>query len=402
MWSLIKVALIFTGIVVLTERRVHMGISMALGSLALALLFGMDPGSFIRTILRSILDPETLSLLGILLLIFVLEASLEISGQLDRIVSGMKGVMKDARAVMAAIPALIGLLPMPGGAMFSAPIMESAGAGIRISPEEKTFINYWFRHLWEYAFPLYPGVVLASHLGGVEISNFMMVQSILSVAAIGAGISFILRKVKREEDPHQGTKEGYVRLLLDMSPILLIVFLLLLFRVNIILTLLSSIVLVLLMNKIFREIPFILKRGFSWKLLLLVVGVMAFKGTLEGSEALDRIAELLIGFRSALPFLFFAIPFIGGLLTGLTVGYVGISFPMLVPLIPDGSPRFGYLVLAYAGGYVGVLLSPFHLCLVLTSQYFGAEMGKLYRILIPYTIWIMLVALAIFSVAHIF
>jgi integral membrane protein (TIGR00529 family) len=296
--------------------------------------------------------------------------------------------------VMAAIPALIGLLPMPGGAMFSAPIMESAGAGIRTSPEEKTFINYWFRHLWEYAFPLYPGVVLASHLGMVEISKFMMVQSILSASAIAAGISFLLRKV--EKAGNRG-KVGYRRLLLDLSPILLVVFLLLL-RLNIILTLLLSIALVLASNRIgLGEIPYILKKGFYWKLLLLVVGVMVFKGTLEGSGALKDIVALLVGLRSALPFIFFAIPFIGGLLTGLTVGYIGMSFPMLMPLIPDGSQHLGYIVLAYASGYIGVLLSPFHLCLVLTAQYFGADMLKMYKILIPYTMWIMLVAFAIFS-----
>jgi integral membrane protein (TIGR00529 family) len=392
--SLIKVVLVFAFIVFLTERKVHMSISMALGTLALAILCRMDPISFARTVIGSVLDLETLSLLGTLLLIFMLEASLEASGQLNRIISGMKEFIGDTRMVMAAIPALIGLLPMPGGAMFSAPIMESAGAGIRTSPEEKTFINYWFRHLWEYAFPLYPGVVLASHLGMVEISKFMMVQSILSASAIAAGISFLLRKV--EKAGNRG-KVGYRRLLLDLSPILLVVFLLLL-RLNIILTLLLSIALVLASNRIgLGEIPYILKKGFYWRLLLLVVGVMVFKGTLEGSGALKDIVALLVGLRSALPFIFFAIPFIGGLLTGLTVGYIGMSFPMLMPLIPDGSQHLGYIVLAYASGYIGVLLSPFHLCLVLTAQYFGADMVKMYKILIPYTMWIMLVAFAIFS-----
>ena len=34
-------------------------------------------------------------------------------------------------------------------------------------PERRTFLNYWFRHVWEMVFPLYPSLVLAAGLMGV-------------------------------------------------------------------------------------------------------------------------------------------------------------------------------------------------------------------------------------------
>ncbi len=37
--------------------------------------------------------------------------------------------------------------------------------------------------------------------------------------------------------------------------------------------------------------------------------------------------------------------------------------------------------MAYCSGFCAVLLSPMHACLVMTREYFKADMGKLYRLL---------------------
>jgi hypothetical protein len=40
------------------------------------------------------------------------------------------------------------------------------------------------------------------------------------------------------------------------------------------------------------------------------------------------------------------------------------------------------MLLAFAGGFMGVMASPVHLCLVLTKEYFGASLGKTLTLLI--------------------
>ncbi len=56
------------------------------------------------------------------------------------------------------------------------------------------------------------------------------------------------------------------------------------------------------------------------------------------------------------------------------------AFPILAGLVAVGG---GFdpaaTVLAFAAGYAGVLLSPGHLCLLLTVEHFGAKMGVVYR-----------------------
>ena len=69
-----------------------------------------------------------------------------------------------------------------------------------------------------------------------------------------------------------------------------------------------------------------------------------------------------------------------GLLTGLTVGFVGAAFPIITALYV-GAPPPEAVTFAFACGFAGVMLSPTHLCLVLTVRYFKADMAQTYRLL---------------------
>jgi len=144
-------------------------------------------------------------------------------------------------------------------------------------------------------------------------------------------------------------------------------------------------------SKIFLAI----KRSFSWEMLLIVASVMIFKRIIEMSPLFSAIPTFFKDFGVS-PLLFlFIIPLIIGLLTGLTAPFVGISFPLLLPLIYQSEPNLTYVMLAYAGGFTGVLLSPIHLCLIVTIQHFKADFKKIYRILLPPVALVILIALVI-------
>ena len=52
-------------------------------------------------------------------------------------------------------------------------------------------------------------------------------------------------------------------------------------------------------------------------------------------------------------------------------------------------------MLAYTGSFVGVMISPMHLCLVATKDYFKADMGKIYKILMLPLLFVILFAFII-------
>jgi hypothetical protein len=78
----------------------------------------------------------------------------------------------------------------------------------------------------------------------------------------------------------------------------------------------------------------------------------------------------------------FIIPFFIGTMTGISSAALGIGLPILLPIIVQGEANLYYAMLAFTGSFIGVMISPMHLCLVVTKNYFKADMGKIYKMLI--------------------
>jgi integral membrane protein (TIGR00529 family) len=126
----------------------------------------------------------------------------------------------------------------------------------------------------------------------------------------------------------------------------------------------------------------IILQSVSLKIILLTSAVMVFKRILEVSGALDSIVRVFPPHGVTAYILLFAAPFFVGLLTGVNQAFVAIAFPILLPIIGKGQPDMILLMFAYVSGFCGILLSPAHLCLALTADYFKAELKDVYRILI--------------------
>ncbi|RKX39885.1 MAG: TIGR00529 family membrane protein, partial [Thermotogae bacterium] len=76
------------------------------------------------------------------------------------------------------------------------------------------------------------------------------------------------------------------------------------------------------------------------------------------------------------------LPIVVGMSTGITQTTVGISLPIVL-----GMGGANLALLTYVFSVAGVLLSPVHLCLVLTSQYFNVNfLQVLQKISLPLAI----------------
>ena len=81
-----------------------------------------------------------------------------------------------------------------------------------------------------------------------------------------------------------------------------------------------------------------------------------------------------------------ALPYVAGLVTGLALGFVGTSFPIVLALAEaSGDPgiRRTCIVLAYAFGHLGQMTSPLHLCQIVSNEFFATRFGPVYRRFLP-------------------
>jgi integral membrane protein (TIGR00529 family) len=383
-------------IVVLVRFRVDLGVSMLAGAATLALIVGRTPLWTLAELGRAAIDYDTLLLLARIITIMALGALAGKLGYLARFASGLRALISDNRIVIALIPMFGGLLPMPGGTMLTAPMVESAVSTGHATPEQKLFVSYWFRHVWEYIWPVYPGVVVGAALAGREVADLFIANWPATVAAIGAGWLFVLRKVDAGRNHRSGTRvSGWKDILHGVWPFAIVIAGVLVLKFELVLVILVVIAaLALIERPNGTDIWKAFRRGTEFQIVTLIVGVAAYKHLLEAAEIIDAVPPFLLDMNLPITAVIAIVPLIVGLITGVTLAYIGVCFPLLIPLM--GSPvNMQLVMLAFVSGFVGCLLSPVHLCLVLTREYFHATWGGIYRMLLPSCAAIMAVAVLI-------
>jgi integral membrane protein (TIGR00529 family) len=381
MLELLKIGIVFFIVLILTFKKVKLWMALLAGTFLLGFLFRLTFQSIVKDLFTSILDIRTLLLLGALVAILFFSALLKETGRMEEILEGFKNIFKDIRVVIALLPAMIGLVPIVGGALISAPMVVEGSDELKLSPERRTFINYWFRHVWQYILPTYPALILAASLVKIPVRNLGWMNLPLTLTAVVSGIFFGFWGVSRSMGvKHLSNIPSGLRLFYNLCPLLFGLILVIGFKVELAyafgLTILGMIIFYKIHWRVFLKG---FKESLNVELLLTVAIVMGFKEVLESSRAVHSVSNVLLSSGIPLWLIAILVPFLVGLITGVTIAPIAVSFPILIPLFQNDSHFLNYMVLAFASGISGDLLSPFHLCLILTKDYFRADLKGVYR-----------------------
>ena len=391
--AMVRIIIVFVFVLFLIRKKLSLGHSFILGAISLSVLFGLHAKPMMVSMAKSIVYPKTLSLALIVSLILVLSSSMELSGQMKRLLKNFRGLITNIKIN------LIGLLPMPGGAVFSAPMVKDLGTQSDLSGDKLSFINYWFRHIWEYWWPLYPGVLLSTVLANINILTFIAFMCPITIFALYVGY-LPLRGLRQPlvKNPDQDLDVSVWPFFKEMTPILLVIIpglgmgigfsylfpnLSVSKEIGLILALLISIGWIWVTNTLSKsQIWKIVSNPQNLNMMYIVASILIFKGILEDSHAVGAISNELLVLKVPLMLIAVILPFLVGLITGITIAFVGVTLPILIPLIHSlGETGFmlQYVMLTIVCGFSGVLLSPLHLCLILSNEYFNTSMSAVYR-----------------------
>lgn len=412
--AILRIFAVFVLILAAIQKRFSLGNAFFLGSVMLGLVFGMPVIDVVASLASAFVDPKTVSLSLIVSLILVLSHSMEMSGQMARLLERFQGLIPHPGVNMAILPALIGLLPMPGGAIFSAPMVRTIGERRGFSGAQLSYVNYWFRHIWEYWWPLYPGVLLTTALAGIDFWRFVGFMVPLSAVAIVAGVWPLRAELLRKTD-RQAADLRLKPFLLELTPVLVVVILgiglggllsyLPLPEATPVKEAGLVIALILAIGWVWRinDMPAadrwaILKKRELLKMVYMVVGILIFQKILKDSRAVTLLSEELLRWRIPLMPITILLPFLVGGVAGITIAFVGTTFPILISLVRafgQGDWMLSYMMLGLVGGFAGVLLSPLHLCLLLSNGYFNTRLRSVYRFL-----WLPCAALVLAGIVY--
>ena len=399
----IKVLGAFALMLVGIRNRLGLALSILLGGAVMGLAFGMNLGRLVTVGAVAVIREQFLFLAAIVGLILILSDAQERSGQSRRLMEAVSGYLTEPRLRLVFFPALIGLLPMPGGAVFSAPMVRMVSQGMAISDQDRALINYWFRHVWELAWPLYPGVILTVSLAGIPVTAFIACTWPGILAMLGLGWFFFLRNIPHEASQVDGSSVAvqslpWLTVLWQGLPLMVaIVGAVGLetiiastmpevpFEWGVIIALVLALATVLLQNRLNAGFLLEVLRQKSLRSMLLVVAaIFMFKDIMQAAGVVEAMAGSSGGGLALFAAAFF-LPFLVGMIAGINVAFVGATFPLLIGLLANlglQDKTVAYLVLASFAGFTGVMISPIHICFLLNCQYFAVDLSRTWRRLV--------------------
>ncbi len=390
MGDLLKLLAILGLTVLLLMRKWDLGIVLFLNSGLITLLFGYSLAGWGGSILRGLAAPDTLSLAGAVFSVLLLAELMRRTHAMEEMVTSLQVLVPDGRISVALMPLMIGVMPMLGGAMFSAPMVNEVGTPLKMGADRKTFVNYWFRHALEYVFPLYSSLLMMSALLGVSIYDFIAASWPLTIVALISGVLWGLVGIEGSDTGARmwddlSTRAAWSRLLKSTWPLLLVILSVVILRLNMILSLVGVIVLFAVVRRVgpdrWRDV---LKSSFPAHTFSAIFGVMVFKQVMEDAGAVSQIPQALSVLGLPTMVIVFFVPLVVGLLTGTAAAALALSVPLVAPILQGGAlSGLSAGVWLFVGSFSGVLLSPLHLCLALTKDYFGATWGGLYKRIVP-------------------
>ncbi|MCI6531051.1 MAG: DUF401 family protein [Mesosutterella sp.] len=368
-------------IVWLIRRKVPVGAATLSGGLLIWAFTSRDPGVLAASLEKTALSPRTWDLMGALLAVMAIESELKGAQSIRGMVAALEKTFHSPKATLFLMPAFLGLLPSVGGARFSAPIVDEASQGLGLSAEQKSAVNFWFRHIFENLRPIAPGVILAASIARVDIGE--LIASLLWTGAVfaAAGWLVLLRSVKARARssgaPSGSGLEAAREVFLAVLPIA--ASFVLMFATNLgagrsIGLVAGGMIPVLLAFGKPVDLRSILKNTFEWPLFLNTFAILLFVELAGESGALEQLAAAILSAPMPAPVLLGAAAFVLGAVVGMTPGYVGIVMPLAAALVPQGSLELAGVILSC--GLAGIMLTPTHMCLTVTLDYFRADYLK--------------------------
>jgi len=360
-------------ILILVFSKYELGIILLIG----AILFGLLAEVNLITVFGNVfLDPSIILLAIAVTLIPLLGAIMEESKMMLELIEKLNISKKFA---LMLSPALFGLLPVAGGALMSAPIVDQIDPELNVN--QKVAINVWFRHVFILIYPLSSTIIVSSVLTQIPLYTIVLVMLVPFSLMVILGYIFLIRKIpKTEKNNHRDLK----RALRNFIPIIIAPIIDLIGRsiwpsdyseIFLVIGLIISLIIGLKFAGYgFKSLLKFSKTMKVWRFPLLILSMFLFLEIFIESGVPDQIATLNLPL-----ILFLILSFILGYSTGRS------QLPLTI-LIPIYLTQYGLTVfpifdfaLIYSATFLGYIITPLHPCVSYTYQYFKTDYKSTFK-----------------------
>jgi integral membrane protein (TIGR00529 family) len=303
---------------------------------------------------------------------------MEESGLMMEMIQKMRVSKKSSLMV---IPAIFGLLPVPGGALMSAPIVDQIGYKEEIN--KKVSINVWYRHVIILIYPLSSSLIVASFL--THINLYILVIALLPSFIIMCLVGYYTL-VKDVSPSSKQVERDLKRAFHNLLPIIIAPMIDFIGRtffnlsypeIFLLFGLVFSIWLALRFGNIkFSNVKIISKEMKIWRYPFIIFAMFLFLEVFILTGASEEIASLNLSV-----FYFILIGFFLGFATGRIQLPISILIPIFLAQYAVFTMPILDFIFIYTSIFLGYLITPIHPCVSYSIEYFETDFTKVLKIL---------------------
>ena len=400
----VKLLIVFLIVMVLIGRKQPIYVAVTAGAAATWLLYGIPVMDGLSAFVRACTSWSTLQLILVMYLITFLQKMMGQRGAIDRAQKGLSSLFNNRWINCAAAPIFIGMLPTVNAAFIAGDIVKASAAG-HMKDEDMAVATTYFRHVSESFMPTYSSIILAVSLAGIGAGEFIVGMLPIVACIIAAGCFWFLRgkiPASTGEPPSDHKGRDALDIFIGLWPILIIILLVVIAKMPIHIAAAIILAAYFFLHRFSpKEITPNFAASLQFKLYLNTFAVMTLKEFLTVSGAITALPD----FFALLPiptFMVFVLIFFFGSMVSGSSAIIGMCMPIAMAAMPGaGLPL---VCLLMGATYVAMQLSPTHVCLTLTAEYFGISLGTLVRKTLPaamttivfsiayYLVWTMFIA----------
>ncbi len=340
------------------------------------------PHEMWEIIYGTLLDPSVLLLTLAVGLIPIIGGIMDRRGLMESLVNNLRIGKKP---FLMFSPALVGMLPMPGGALLSAPLVQKGGRGV---PDvDKVAINVWYRHALYLVYPLSTSLIVGAKIAGLEIYTAIPYLMPFFFLLLVVGYIFFVRFVRGRIDYSKAFSLRGLAIplgIIMVAPVLDFTLLNTIdfaYReISLVIAVTVSLALALYISRIkIRGIKKVTKKMRPWRFALIVMGMFVFLNIFKESGA----PELISDFNPPKVVLLVLIGFLLGFATGRIQLPITIIIPIYMTNFTVTSMEPVSFAVMYFSVFLGYLISPVHPCNTVSIEYFKVSLKDYFKRMWP-------------------
>lgn len=378
-----KLLVVFVLVMLLVSKKQPIYVAVTVGAAATWLLYGIGIADGLKYIVKACTSWSTLQLIVVMYIITFLQKMMGQRGAIDRAQKGLSSLFNNRWVNCAAAPIFIGMLPTPNAAFIAGDIVK-ASASEYLEHDEMAVTTTYFRHVSESFMPTYGAIILGISLAGITAGEFVVGMLPIVACIIASGCFWFLRgKVPMATGEAASTNKGkdVKEIFIGLWPILAIILMVVVAKMPIYTAAAIILVAYFFVHKFsVEEVKPNFMASFQFKLYLNTFAVMTLKEFLTASGAINALPDFFAKLPIPTFMVFMLIFFFGSIVSGSQT-IIGLCMPVAMASVPNAGLPLVCLLMGTT--YAAMQMSPTHICLTLTAEYFDISLGNLIKRTLP-------------------